>query len=139
MRGELRGLVQLVGHLTTGAAAALPAPPTARFDRVRRAVVFGSGEAGRRAIALARSCGWEVGWLVDNNPGMWDRTAHALPVKSPASLSSGGFDLVIVASLAGKTAIAKQLTDLGLAPGEQFVHFLDPVRVGGLTYQVSAA
>jgi hypothetical protein len=107
------------------------------LDRVRRTVIFGSGDAGRRAIALAKSCGWDVGWIVDNNPGMWNRTAHDLPVKSPASLMFGGFDLVIVASEAGKAAISAQLSDLGLAPGEQFVHFLDPVRVGGVTHQVA--
>jgi len=111
----------------------------ASLDSVRTAVVFGSGDHGHHAIRLARTCGWTVAWIVDNNPGMWDQTAHDLPVRSPASLTSGGFDVVIVASLAGKAAIAKQLTDLGLSAGRQFVHFLDPVRVGGLTHQVSLA
>ena len=70
---------------------------------------------------------------------MWNQTAYDLPVKSPASLRGGGFDLVIVASIAGKATIAKQLGDLGLTSGQHFVHFLDPVRVGGLTHQVTLA
>lgn len=131
----LRDLVTLAAQ----PALAPDAPPAQPLDDVRTAVVFGSGDAGRRAIGLARTCGWQVRWIVDNNPGMWDQTAHDLPVRSPASLTSGGFDVVIVASLAGKAAIAKQLTDLGLSAGRQFVHFLDPVRVGGLTHQVSLA
>jgi glycosyltransferase involved in cell wall biosynthesis/GT2 family glycosyltransferase len=131
-----RALVPIAAHAAHMTATASAA---ATLDGVRTAVVFGSGDAGRRAIALARTCGWDVGWIVDNNPGTWNQTAYDLPVKSPASLSSGGFDLVIVASLAGKNAIAKQLTDLGLSPGQHFVHFLDPVRVGGLTHQVSLA
>jgi hypothetical protein len=133
MPEQLRGLLQLTARNSRGMS---PSSPQV-LDRVRRTVIFGSGDAGRRAIALAKSCGWDVGWIVDNNPGMWNRTAHDLPVKSPASLMFGGFDLVIVASEAGKAAISAQLSDLGLAPGEQFVHFLDPVRVGGVTHQVA--
>ena len=133
MPEQLRGLLQVAARTGRGMS---PGSPQV-LDRVRRTVIFGSGDAGRRAIALAKSCGWDVGWIVDNNPGMWNRTAHGLPVKSPASLMFGGFDLVIVASEAGKTAISAQLSDLGLAAGEQFVHFLDPVRVGGVTHQVA--
>jgi hypothetical protein len=130
----LRQLVSLAAQPATTSAA-----PAAALDDVRTAVVFGTGDAGRHAIGLARTCGWQVPWIVDNNPGMWNRTAHDLPVRSPASLTSGGFDVVIVASLAGKAAIARQLTDLGLSAGRQFVHFLDPIRIGGLTHQVSLA
>jgi glycosyltransferase involved in cell wall biosynthesis/GT2 family glycosyltransferase len=130
-----RGLVHLAAQ--HGAPAAVP--DAAMLDTVRTAVVFGSGEAGKKALGLARTCGWEVGWIVDNNPSMWNQTVHDLPVKSPASLRAGGFDLVIVASLAGKATIAKQLGDLGLTSGQHFVHFLDPVRVGGLTHQVTLA
>jgi hypothetical protein len=68
---------------------------------------------------------------------MWDRTAHDLPVRAPASLTSGGYDVVMIASLAGKAAIAKQLTDIGLEPGDQFVHFLDPIRIGAVTFQLN--
>lgn len=137
---ELRGLVHLasthVSHAPVQAAAAT-APPVPVLDDVKRAVIFGSGEAGRMAIGLAKKCGWDVGWIVDNNPGMWNQTAHNLPVLAPTSLSDRDFDLVVVASLAGKAAISKQLTAMGLQPGEQFVHFLDPVRVAGVTYQLT--
>jgi glycosyltransferase involved in cell wall biosynthesis/GT2 family glycosyltransferase len=108
----------------------------ARLDHVRRAVVFGSGEAGRLAIGLADRCGWSVPWIVDNNPATWNSTAHGLPVRAPDSLTRDEVDLVIVASLAGKSAIAAQLERMGLAPGSDFVHFLDPVRVGGTVTQV---
>jgi glycosyltransferase involved in cell wall biosynthesis/GT2 family glycosyltransferase len=50
--------------------------------------------------------------------------------------SAGPVDLVIVASLAGKAVIATQLERMGLEPGRQFVHFLDPVRRGNLVTQI---
>jgi GT2 family glycosyltransferase len=110
--------------------------PSVRLDHVQRAVVFGSGQAGKLAIDLAERCGWSVPFLVDNNPSAWDQTAHGRDVRQPASLSGGGFDLVIVASLAGKPAIFKQLSGLGMVHGEHFVHFLDPVQVGSVATQV---
>jgi hypothetical protein len=103
---------------------------------VQRAVVFGSGEAGRLALDLASRCGWTVPWLVDNNPAMWNATAHGLPVRSPESITRDAVDLVIVASLAGKPAISAQLERMGLTAGTDFVHFLDPVKVGPVVTQV---
>jgi len=136
---HLRGLVHLGSQQTT-AAPEPAAPPTTqpvRLDDVRRAVVFGAGEAGRLAIGLAQRAGWNVPWIIDNNRAMWNRTAHDRPVRAPASLTKGGFDLVLVASLAGKVEMSKQLEKLGLTAGEQFVHFLDPIRVGGVTMQLA--
>jgi hypothetical protein len=125
-------------HLARGERhSSTPTAPAASLDHVRRAVVFGSGEAGRLALGLAARCGWTVPWIVDNNPTTWDTTAHGLPVRGPDSLSRDRVDLVIVASLAGKSSIAAQLTELGFASGQSFVHFLDPVRVGGTALQVS--
>src|SRR5262249_41194564 len=124
--------------LATPHASATPsAPEPVRLDDVRRAVVFGAGEAGRLAIGLAQRAGWNVPWIIDNNRAMWNRTAHDRPVRAPSSLAKGGFDLVVVASLAGKVEMSKQLEQLGLTPGEQFVHFLDPIRVGGVTLQLA--
>jgi GT2 family glycosyltransferase/glycosyltransferase involved in cell wall biosynthesis len=131
---HLRPLVHLSQReeASTGAAAR-----PARLDHVQRAVVFGTGEAGKLAIDLATRCGWTVPWIVDNNPAMWNSTAHGLPVRPPDSLGRERVDLVIVASLAGKPAISAQLERMGLSPGADFVHFLDPVRVGRMTLQLS--
>ncbi|HXT71022.1 MAG TPA: glycosyltransferase [Vicinamibacterales bacterium] len=132
---QMRSLVHLSGRPSVTTATVAAAPP-ARLDHVERAVVFGSGEAGRLAIDLAGRCGWSVPWIVDNNQAMWNTDIHERPVKSPESLTQGGFDLVIVASMAGKTAISAQLSRLGLTEGRQFVHFLDPVQVGSFSTQV---
>jgi hypothetical protein len=78
-----------------------------------------------------------VPWIVDNNPTMWNQTAHGLPVRGPESLTHDHVDLVIVASVAGKPAISSQLERLGFRAGAGFVHFLDPVRVGSTTVQMS--
>jgi glycosyltransferase involved in cell wall biosynthesis len=129
----MRPLVHLARHATSAAAASMPRPA----DHVTRAIVFGSGEAGRLAIDLASRCGWTVPWIVDNNPMTWNTCAHGRPVRAPASLAQDRGDLVIVASVAGKPAISAQLERMGLRAGADFVHFLDPIRVGGLTMQVN--
>lgn len=130
----LRGLV----HLTQQAALDRSQPERAAcFDHVSRAVVFGTGEAGRSAMALAARCGWQVPYFVDNNPGMWDREAHGREVRSPHALVDRDFDLVIVASISGKPDIFRQLEALGLSHRQDFVHFLEPVRVADITTQVT--
>lgn len=138
---HLRALVHLahadVHGTAPGPTAVEPVGPSvARLDHVQRAAVFGSGAAGRLALDLAQRCGWSVPYIVDNNPAMWNQTAHGLPVRKPESLKKHNVDLVIVASLAGKPAISTQLEKMGLAAGTDFVHFLDPVRVGPITTQV---
>jgi hypothetical protein len=134
---HLRPLVHLSRSDAPRPAAAPAGPAPARLDHVQRAVIFGTGEAGRMALDLAGKCGWTVPWLVDNNPCVWNRKMHGKPVRQPASLQSDNVDLVIIASLAGKPAISRQLEKMGLAAGEHFVHFLDPVRVGKTVYQLS--
>jgi len=129
----LRGLL----HLAHPPAQAPPGSPgTARLDHVRRAVVFGAGEGGRAALKLAARCGWTVEYLVDNNAGVWHTEAHGLGVRPPAALEARDYDLVIVASQAGKGAIFNQLENMGLSHAEHFVHFLEPVSVSGVTAQV---
>lgn len=136
---HLRPLVHLANadgrHLPAASTAATVAP--AALDHVQRAVVFGTGEAGRLAIDLARRCGWDVPWVVDNNPSTWETTAHGKPVRRPDSLTPHPVDLVIIASLAGKPAISAQLEQMGFTSGTDFVHFLDAVKVGGTTLQLS--
>lgn len=137
---HLRSFVHLA-HLDSQPAPSVTsqdasAPTPMRLDHVHRAVVFGSGAAGRLALDLAARCGWQVPYIVDNNPAMWNQTAFGLPVRKPTSLKKQKVDLVIVASLAGKPAISKQLEEMGFAAGCDFVHFLDPVRVGPMSTQV---
>lgn len=124
-------------HMAGHHAPAADPVQAARLDHVRRVVVFGTGEGGKMAIDLARKCGWTVSWLVDNNAAMWDTTALGHPVKHPDSLKRRPVDLVIVASLAGKRAISAQLGKMGLTEGADYVHFLDPVRVGSTTLRMS--
>jgi hypothetical protein len=131
---HLRPLVHLArSEMRSDAAEASRA---ARLDHVRRAVVFGSGSAGRLALDLAARCGWTVPWIVDNNPAAWNTTAHGLPVLAPDSITKDPVDLIIIASLAGKPAISSQLERMGLVSGQHFVHFLDPVRRGNLVTQI---
>jgi len=129
----LRGLLHLA-HAP--ASTAVERPSAARLDHVRRAVVFGTGEGGRVALTLAARCGWTVEYLVDNNASAWHTEAHGLRVRPPAALEARDYDLVIVASQAGKAAIFTQLEQLGLSHTEHFVHFLEPVSVSGVTAQV---
>jgi GT2 family glycosyltransferase len=131
---HLRPLV----HLSRPQPAVTHTAPArvARLDHVRRAVVFGTGAAGRLAIDLASRCGWDVPYLVDNNPASWHTTVHGRPVRAPGSLAVDPADLVIVASLAGKPAISSQLERMGLVDGQDFVHFLDAVRRGHVVTQI---
>jgi 2-polyprenyl-3-methyl-5-hydroxy-6-metoxy-1,4-benzoquinol methylase len=102
-------------------------------DHVRRVVVFGTGSAGKVALDLAAACRWDVSYLVDNNPEMWGREAHGLPVRSPEALERRGYDMVVVASMGGKAAIFDQLQGLGLSYREDFIYFLDAVEARGLS------
>jgi glycosyltransferase involved in cell wall biosynthesis/GT2 family glycosyltransferase len=134
--GLLPAHVRPMVHLASRGRPDTATSDVPRLDHIERAVVFGTGEAGRRAIDLALRCGWTVPWLVDNNPAMWNATVHDRVVREPDALTREPVDLVIVASLAGKPAISAQLERMGLSAGTNYIHFLDPVRVGGLTLQV---
>lgn len=128
----LRGLL----HLAHAPAPNNERPSAPRLDHVRRTVVFGTGEGGRAALKLAARCGWTVEYLVDNNASAWNTEAHGLGVRPPAALEARDYDLVIVASQAGKAAIFSQLQQMGLSHPDHFVHFLEPVQVSGVTAQV---
>ena len=129
-----RGMIHLTHTYQQNGPASEPAVP---LDHVHRVVVFGTGEAGKRAIGLASRCGWEVSHLVDNNAGLWNTAAHDLSIRSPATLLDRDFDLVIVASIGGRQAIFSQLEKMGMSHSNDFVHFLEPVSVSGLTTQVT--
>ena len=45
-------------------------------------------------------------------------------------------DTILFASIGGRQAIFSQLEKMGLSHANDFVHFLEPVSVSGLTTQV---
>lgn len=105
-------------------------------SHVRDVVIFGAGEGGRRAATLARRCGWDVRYLVDNNEGFWGKAAHGYPVRRPAALGRRDFDLVLVASVAGRAALSSQLEKMGLSYGTNYAYFLDPFATDGMRTQL---
>lgn len=135
---EHRNLLMLArtGSLAAAEAPAFPAG-VLKCDHVRSVVVFGAGEGGKHAVQLAQACGWSVPYIVDNNPGLWQATAHGLPVKPPAALAERDFDLILVASIAGKRPLFDQLDGMGFAHGANYAFFLDPVHVGHVRHQVA--
>ncbi len=112
-------------------------PPGAiRVDHARRAVVFGTGQAGTWALEMASACRLEVVYLVDNNRDVWGCERWGYTVRPPATLAQRDFDIVIVASVAGRDAIAAQLESMGLVYGTDFVHVRDRVVASCLQVQV---
>jgi GT2 family glycosyltransferase/glycosyltransferase involved in cell wall biosynthesis len=137
---EQRNLLLLAKHQALSAQAFGDAGHNGgvqRLDHVRSAVIFGAGEGGRRAISLAKACGWSVPYLVDNNPGLWHQHVHGLRVEPPDALSRRDFDLVLVASYAGKRPLFEQLDRMGFSYGNNYAYFLDPVSVGHVRHQVT--
>jgi hypothetical protein len=114
-------------------------PPEARphdAAHVRDVVIFGAGEGGRRAATLAKRCGWDVRYLVDNNESVWGKTVHGYPVRRPADLGRRDFDLVLVASMAGRAALSQQLETMGLSYGSSYAYFLDAFATDGMRTQL---
>jgi len=142
---RLRALRPYLDSLPGGFRAALPLCREGASDaatvhetaHVRRVAIFGAGEGGRLAARLARRCGWEVGYIVDNNEAMWGRIAHGLEVRGPAALASRDFDLVLVASSAGRVALGRQLETAGLTYGSTYAFFLDRFAIDGVQVQLT--
>lgn len=106
------------------------------LDHVRTVAVFGTGEYATDALELARRCGWQVRYLVDNNPGAWDKCLHGFAVRKPEAVVTEPVDLVIIASYAHADTIADQLRRMGLVEHADFISFLTPVHVGVLLMKV---
>ncbi len=113
-----------------------PESPPHDAAHVRDVVIFGAGEGGRRAATLAKRCGWDVRYLVDNNERVWGKTAHGYPVRRPAALGRRDFDLVLVASMAGRAALSQQLEKMGLSYGTSYAYFLDAFATGDMRTQL---
>jgi hypothetical protein len=133
--GTLRNALPLC-HESAGQPAPAPGPAPLDTNHVRDVVIFGAGEGGRRAAALAKRCGWDVRYLVDNNEGFWGKAAHGYPVHQPAALGRKDFDLVLVASVAGRAALSQQLEKMGLSYGTNYAYFLDPFAANGMRTQL---
>jgi O-antigen biosynthesis protein len=99
-------------------------------DDVRDVVIFGAAQGGQRALELADRCGWRVAYMVDNNQSAWNTTAHGVSVKAPDALVQRDFDLVVIASVAGRQALSTQLDGMGLSYGANYAFFLDTFSIG---------
>jgi glycosyltransferase involved in cell wall biosynthesis/GT2 family glycosyltransferase len=108
-----------------------------RTDDVRRVVVFGCGQGGRRALDLAARCGWRVAYMVDNNQAAWNTAPHGVPVRPPADLARRDFDMVLIASMAGRQQLAAQLEGLGLSYGSSYAFFLDRFSIDNVQVQLT--
>ncbi|MCC7044668.1 MAG: glycosyltransferase [Acidobacteria bacterium] len=117
-------------------APGVPEVPPHDAAHVRDVVIFGAGEGGRRAATLARRCGWDVRYVVDNNESVWGTTVHGYPVRRPAELGKRDFDMVLVASMAGRTALSRQLETMGLSYGSSYAYFLDAFATDGMRTQL---
>jgi hypothetical protein len=103
-----------------------------QLDSVRRVVLFGASRAAAQAVELASRCGWSAEYLVDNDERLWRSTMFGLEVRSPEALRARDFDLVLVNSVSGRSAIFRQLERLGLVHGRDFVSLFDSIRVGAI-------
>jgi GT2 family glycosyltransferase len=104
---------------------------------VRRIAIFGAGEGGRLAAGLARRCGWDVGYIVDNNQALWGGDAHGFEVRGPAALADRDVDLVLVASMAGRVPLSRQLEQAGLTYGSSYAYFLDRFAIDNVQVQLT--
>ena len=113
------------------------APQILDARHVRRVAIFGAGEGGRLASGLARRCGWEVAYIVDNNQTLWGGEAHGLEVRTPAALDERDVDFVLVASMAGRVPLSKQLEEAGLSYGSSYAFFLDRFAIDNIQIQLT--
>jgi glycosyltransferase involved in cell wall biosynthesis/GT2 family glycosyltransferase len=107
-----------------------PARQALPVDHVRDVVIFGAAQGGQRAVELAARCGWRVAYIVDNNQAAWNTTAHGVTVRAPQALQARDFDLVVIASVAGRQALSNQLDGMGLSYGSSYAFFLDTFSIG---------
>jgi len=134
--GSLRSALPLCQEVAVSHMPALADRAPLDTSHVRDVVIFGAGEGGRRAASLAKRCGWDVRYLVDNNEGFWGKAAHGYTVRRPTALNRKDFDLVLVASVAGRTALSHQLEKMGFSYGTNYAYFLDPFATDGMRTQL---
>jgi GT2 family glycosyltransferase len=139
--GESRLMLKYAKHLSLsqgGQSWAPGARPVATDVRLVRSVaIFGAGEGGRRTATLADTWRWRVACVVDNNQSLWGKRTPWCQVDAPARLEKRDFDLVVVASMAGRDAIMRQLRGMGFPPSREVAYFLDPFDSGTMRVQLT--
>ncbi len=135
LRGGLSSALQLCARPMQATDGAVRHALAA--DHIRNVVIFGAAQGGLRAMELAARCGWRVAYMVDNNESNWNTSAHGVEVKAPSSLNDRNFDLVVIASVAGRQALSAQLERMGLAYGDSYAFFLDTFRIGKVQVALS--
>jgi SAM-dependent methyltransferase/uncharacterized protein YbaR (Trm112 family) len=90
--------------------------------RVKRVLVFGAGAAGRHAMQLLRRVapGCVMG-IADNDPAKAGLIIEDRAVMPFDQIPRDSYDVVVIASLPGKQAIAAQLERAGLVPERDFL------------------
>lgn len=84
------------------------------MENSRSVVIFGAGEAGRRALSMLRAQGpVEVVAFADNAPQRHGSTIHGYPVIAARELADYRYDRIVVASH-GWRQILPQLVELGV-------------------------
>jgi FlaA1/EpsC-like NDP-sugar epimerase len=90
--------------------------------RRNRVLVFGAGEAGRQfASFLGRIAPGSMVGIVDNDPAKQGQRIEGMTVRRFADVSPDSYDLVVIASLPGRQAIAAQLETAGLVAHSHYV------------------
>jgi FlaA1/EpsC-like NDP-sugar epimerase len=90
-----------------------------RRDRV---LVFGAGAGGRQfARFLKQIAPAAMTAIVDNDPGKQGTRIESMAVQRFEDVPRDSYDLVVIASLPGRDAIATQLSAAGLLPTSDFV------------------
>jgi glycosyltransferase involved in cell wall biosynthesis/GT2 family glycosyltransferase len=131
------GLVSTIQLCARPGREAGPARQPLAVDHVRDVVIFGAAQGGQRAVELAARCGWHVAYMVDNNQAAWNTTAHGVSVRAPQALEARDFDLVVIASVAGRQALSTQLDGMGLSYGASYAYFLDTFSIGRVQVSLS--
>jgi len=90
--------------------------------RTKRVLVFGAGAAGRNAVRLLRRMapGCVIG-IADNDPAKEGQIIEDRPVSRFQAIPRASYDVVVIASLPGRHAIAAQLDAAGLVAGRDYL------------------
>lgn len=105
-------------------------PVTPRTPTTTPVVIFGAGDAGRRALALVqRDPSMRAVAFADNAPGRQGAEFEGLPIVAPAAITSMPAGRVVVASMAWR-AIVRQLHGLGVPANRVDVYSVEADTIG---------
>lgn len=91
----------------------------------KKVVLFGTGSASHKVVALLKGIGYDIRFYVDNNETKWGQTIGGLPVENPEKLISLPCDeyMIFVCS-SYYPEISRQLNGYGLLAEEHYVNGL---------------